>query len=83
MNLVRSMAVGISHRIVRSAAPGCKIWAEGLAREVEFIASDWRALAWAIGSARMLLDRRGSPATLRKEVPRPLGWWGPSLVQGT
>jgi hypothetical protein len=74
MNLVRSMAVGISHRVVRWAAPGCKDWAEGLEREVEFIESDWRALAWAVGSTWVLLERREVDATsegkIRAQAPR-------------
>ena len=41
-----------------------------MAREIEFIEGDWRALAWAIGSLRVLL--RNPPAHLRNaaEVAR-------------
>lgn len=58
---LRRIALGISQRVVRWASPGCQEWAEGLEREVEFISSDWRALAWAIGSTCVLLDRREAP----------------------
>jgi hypothetical protein len=69
MTPIRGLAVDISNRVVRWAAPGCKEWAEGLAREVEFIDSDWRALAWALGSARVLLDRADAPIdSLEKAV---------------
>jgi hypothetical protein len=65
MTLARKLALSLSSRVVRWASPGCKEWAEGLAREVAFIPSDWRALAWALGGTRVLLDRREAPiATL-------------------
>jgi hypothetical protein len=66
MTLVRKLALSISTRVVRWAAPGCKDWAEAQARELAFIPSDWRALAWALGSTRVLLDRR---AGSRSEIP--------------
>jgi hypothetical protein len=63
MTYIRRAAVAISERIVGGAAPGCKEWAEGLEREVEFIESDWRALVWALGSVRVLF--RNPPMSLR------------------
>jgi hypothetical protein len=63
------MAVGISSRVVRWASPGCKEWAEGLQREAKVIESDWAALRWAIGSTRVLLDRRAAPLRSLDEVP--------------
>jgi membrane protein implicated in regulation of membrane protease activity len=69
MTLVRGAAVKISAFVVRWASSGCKEWAEGLAREVDFIESDWRALWWALGSARVLLDYREAPMTTLDEVP--------------
>jgi len=62
MTLIRRAAVAISTLVMRWASPGTKDWAEGLAREVEFIEGDWRALAWAFGSMRVLLDRREAGA---------------------
>jgi len=70
MNFVRSMAVGISQRVTRWASPGCKEWAEGLAREVEFIESDWRALGWAIGSVRVLLQNPPKSFGSAEEIAR-------------
>jgi len=71
--------MAISERVARWASPGCKDWAEGLAREVEFIENDWRALGWAIGSMRVLLDRRGvqgsSGMTARKPGQAEWGQW--------
>lgn len=69
MTLVRRLALGISRRVVRWASPGCKEWAEGLEREAEVIESDWAALRWAIGSTRVLLDRRAAPLRSLDEVP--------------
>lgn len=43
------------------ASPGSKEWAEGLAREVDFIESDWSALGWAFSSVRVLFDYRPRP----------------------
>jgi hypothetical protein len=72
---LRYLAARISGLVVRWAAPGCKEWAEGLAREVEFIESDWRALAWAIGSTRVLLDRKTSSLGSGQKIQRPPFWW--------
>ncbi len=58
MTLVRKLALKISDAVVSYASPGCKEWAEGLSREAAFIKSDWSALGWALGSTRVLLDRR-------------------------
>jgi hypothetical protein len=69
MTLVRGLAVGISSRVVRWASPGCKEWAEGLEREAAVIENDWAALGWAIGSTRVLLDRRPAALTSLDEVP--------------
>jgi len=69
MTRVRKLALGISARVVRWASPGCKEWAEGLAREAAVIDSDWAALRWAIGSTRVLLDRRQVPLISLDEVP--------------
>ena len=68
MTVVRRSAMGIAAFVVRYAAPGCRDWAEGLAREAEFIEDDWSALGWAIGSTRVLLDRREVPMTSLSEA---------------
>lgn len=44
MTLIRKLAIKISNEVVIWASPGSKEWAEGLAREVTFIESDWAAL---------------------------------------
>jgi len=69
MTRTRKLAMGISARVVRWASPGCKEWAEGLAREATVIESDWAALRWALGSTRVLLDRRPVPLASLDEVP--------------
>jgi hypothetical protein len=61
MTLVRRAAEKISRFVVRHASTGCVEWAEGLAREADFIQSDWAALLWSLGSLRVLLDRRPAP----------------------
>jgi hypothetical protein len=61
MSLLRGLALHISAAVVRYASPGCKEWAEGLAREVEFVQGDWAALGWALGSVRILFDYREAP----------------------
>jgi hypothetical protein len=73
MTFLRRKALEISRWVTWLAAPGCKEWAEGLEHEVEFIDNDWRALAWAIGSSRVLLDRR--EAGSGHETQRPPLWW--------
>jgi len=69
MTLIRMVALTISDEVVRWASPGCKEWAEGLEREAAVIESDWAALGWAIGSTRVLLDRRPVSLTSLDEVP--------------
>jgi hypothetical protein len=69
MTVIRKLALSISETVVRWAAPGCKEWAEGLARELAFIESDWRALRWSIGSTRVLLEPREAPIGSLAEVP--------------
>jgi hypothetical protein len=64
MTFVRKLALKISDAVVRFASSARKEWAEGLSREVAFIESDWSALGWALGSTRLLLDRRVAPAAL-------------------
>jgi len=61
MSIVRTAAQKISGMVVRYSSAGNKEWAEGLAREVDFIKSDWGTLLWAMGSLRVLLDRRPAP----------------------
>ena len=61
MSLIREVAGGISRFVVRHASPGSKEWAEGLAREADFVESDWKALAWSLGSMRVLLSYREAP----------------------
>jgi hypothetical protein len=63
MTFIRRKALEISSWVTWLASPGCKEWAEGLEREVAFIPSDWRALGWAIGSIRLVFDRRPAPIT--------------------
>ncbi len=69
MTLTRKLALKISDAVARHASPGAKEWAQGLAREVAFIPSDWSALAWALGSTRVLLDYREAPIGSLTEVP--------------
>ena len=70
MTLLRKLAMRISEKAVESAKPRCKDWALGLAREMEFIPSDWRALAWAIGSLRVLLRNPPMPLRNPAEIAR-------------
>jgi hypothetical protein len=69
MTLVRRLALKISNVVVKYASPGCKEWAEGLAREVAFVEGDWAALAWALGSARVLFDYREAPIRSLADLP--------------
>jgi hypothetical protein len=69
MTLVRKLALSLSNRVIRWAAPGCKDWAEGLARETAAIPYDWAALRWALGSTRVLLEPREAPLGSLEEVP--------------
>jgi hypothetical protein len=93
MTLIRKLTLSISQKVVRWASPGCKEWAQGLAREAAVIESDWAALRWALGSTRVLLDRREEPIGSLAEVPKaaqllverarigPVAMWG-ALIQG-
>ncbi|MHB1675317.1 MAG: hypothetical protein ACYCSP_13815 [Acidobacteriaceae bacterium] len=69
MTPIRGSALKISNTVVRFASPGCKEWAEGLAREVAFVEGDWAALGWALGSVRVLFDYREAPLGSLVELP--------------
>jgi hypothetical protein len=69
MTFLRKMALKISDTVVRYASPGSREWAEGLARETDFIESDWSALAWALGSTRVLLHYREAPLGSLADLP--------------
>jgi hypothetical protein len=58
MRPIRGLALRITQFVVTHASPGSKEWAQGLARELDFIADDWSALRWACGSVRVLFDYR-------------------------
>ncbi len=61
MTRVRRWAMLISWFVVRHASAGAREWAAGVAREVEFVEGDWRALGWALGGLRWLFDSREAP----------------------
>jgi len=69
MTLVRTLAVKITGLVVRFASPGAKEWAEGLALEIGYVDNDWSALAWALGSLRVLLGYREAPLASLRDVP--------------
>jgi hypothetical protein len=86
MTLLRRLALKVSGAVVRFASPECREWAEGLEREVAFIEGDWRALGWAIGSTRVLLDRCRTPVGVSSGARgRPsrmdMGWWWVMFLQ--
>jgi hypothetical protein len=83
MTLLRRVAVAISGGVVRYASPGCKEWAQGLAREAEFVEGDLAALVWALGSTRVLLDRREAPVTSLAEVADAARRLSESVRRGT
>jgi hypothetical protein len=58
MSYLRGLALKISNTVVNYASPGCKEWAEALAREIAFVEGDWAAVGWALGSARVLFHYR-------------------------
>jgi hypothetical protein len=68
MTTVRKLALKISTAVVKYSSPGCKDWAEGLLQETAFIENDWSALGWALGSTRILLDRREAPISSIADV---------------
>jgi hypothetical protein len=70
MSRTRRAALEISSGVTWRASPGCKEWAEGLEREVEFVEGDWRALGWAIGSLRVLLRNPPKPLRNAEEIAR-------------
>lgn len=70
MTLIRRLARGISDRAVRRSRPGCKEWAEGLSRELDSIPSDWHALAWSLGSWRVLFCKPPKSLLTPAEIAR-------------
>lgn len=70
MKPIRGVAEAISRYVVRHASPGSKEWAEGLAREADFVESDWKALAWSFGSVRVLFSYREAPIRSMAELTK-------------
>lgn len=70
MTQLRRWAKNISCVVVRLAPSEAKEWAQATAREMEFIESDWAALRWALGSGRILLERRETAISSLQEVPQ-------------
>jgi hypothetical protein len=56
--------------VVRHASPGSKEWAAGLAREADFIESDWKALTWSLGGVRVLFHYREAPVRSMAELTK-------------
>jgi hypothetical protein len=69
MTFPRKLALRISGFAARHASPGWKDWAEGMAREVDYVKGDWAALAWALGSLRVLFEPREAPICSLTQVP--------------
>jgi hypothetical protein len=77
MTLLRKAAVRVSAFVERHASADSREWAEGLSREVEFIDGDWKALGWALGSTRVLLERRSAIVVAGKRRWPKMGDWLP------
>jgi hypothetical protein len=69
MTLIRKAAVRVSAFVAHHASADSREWAEGLECEVAFIASDWKALGWAVSSLPVLIDRRKRPLRTLQDVP--------------
>lgn len=61
MSIVRKTAEHLANFTERHASPGAKPWAEAIANELDAIPNDWRALAWSLGSTRILFRHRPKP----------------------
>lgn len=68
MTILRNAAKRLADFTTRHASPGTKVWAEALANELDAIQSDWRALAWAFGSMRVLVYYRPKPFLTLEEL---------------
>ena len=83
MTLLRRVATRISCGVVRRASPGAKEWAEATAHEVEFIEGDWRALGWALGSVRILWQRRETAVLSPADVPESARQFAREILKRT
>jgi hypothetical protein len=61
MSILRKAAENIAAAVVRYASAGSREWAEAIQSELTYIGSDWRALAWALSGARVLLSYQPTP----------------------
>jgi hypothetical protein len=61
MSILRKAAEKIAAAVVRYASAGSREWAEAIQSELTYIGSDWRALAWALSGARVLLSYQPTP----------------------
>jgi hypothetical protein len=70
MTAPRKLALKISHAVVRFAPRGAQDWVKAMLRELDFIANDWTALFWSLGSTRILLKWRDVPVAELCDVPQ-------------
>ena len=55
----RRFATGLLRAVARFAPAASRLWAEAMLRELQFVAGDWEALWWALGSATAILRHSG------------------------
>ena len=74
MTLIRSLGLRLLRAAVARSHPDAREWPQAMLHEMDFIASDWAALAWSIGSAKSILAmRRGREAMRGEQINRVSG----------
>jgi hypothetical protein len=58
LTLIRSFAVRTLDAVIRRAPPEIREWGTAMLREMDYIESDWEALAWALGGAKSVMTTR-------------------------
>ena len=74
MTLIRSFAVRTLDAVIRRAPPEIREWGTAMLREMDYIESDWEALAWALGGAKSVMTTRKRSESMRgQEINRISG----------
>ncbi len=74
---LRSLAVTLLGAVVRHSPPGSRSWGQAMLREMDFIATDWTALRWALGSTTAIfkysIQRGVTASALLKAIGKSVG----------
>lgn len=68
----RRFASALLDAVNRRLSPDSREWGEAMLRELDFVESDWAALAWALGGT-VALCRYSAPRQIQRQLEKQFG----------